>query len=177
VEVLGRIETDKGIWVHTMFSPPRTDVTDPCWMDSKFLEITPEQLMSVKPIDPANPDEYKLPLNDRLSAGRILQDPVVTDVKREGDRVTVGWEFFEVGEGEYPNHNADFYRYLIEAWLCREGKLVFTPSGWGGPGMIDGAIVTADLQDEAGCTEPSHARLYLAWAHGYIGPAEITPWP
>ena len=177
VDVLGRIETDKGIWVNTKFSLPRTDASDPCWMDAKYLDITPEQLMSVKPIDPANPNEYKLPI-DYLSTTK-LTDPVLTDVTRTGDIVTVSWQFFDVGKGQYPNHNEAFYRYLIEAWLCKAGKIVFTPSGWGpyGPGVTDGMTVFAKLQDEPGCTEPSHGRLYLAWAHGYAGPTEIRPWP
>jgi hypothetical protein len=176
VDLLGRIETDKGIWVHNRFSPPRTDASDPCWMDSKYLDITEEQLMSVPPVDPSNPNEYKLPI-DYFST-TILKDPVVTGVNRTGDTVTVSWEFFDVGEGQYPNHNENFYRYLIEAWLCKDGKIVFSPSGWGpyGPEVTDGVWVTAQLQDESACTEPSHARIYLAWAHGYAGPAEIEPW-
>jgi hypothetical protein len=179
VDLLGRMESDKGVWVLNQFSLPRIDAGDPCWMDARYLDVTEEQLMSVPPIDPANPDEYKLPLNDRNSAYGVLQDPVVTGAVRTGDRVTVSWQFYDVGEGEYANHNKDFYRYLIEAWLCKNGEIVFTPSGWGpyGPDVIDGVTVSADLQDESGCTEPSHARLYLAWAHGYIGPVEIRPWP
>ena len=179
VDLLGRIETDRGIWVHNKFSLPRTDITDPCWMDAKYLDISEEQLMSVKPIDPAKPDEYQLPTNDRNSAYGILQDPVVTDVNRVGDIVRVSWEFYDVGEGEYPHHDENFYRYLIEAWLCKDGKIVFSPSGWGpySPEITNGiSVPPAQLIDELGCTEPSHARLYLAWAHGYIGPVEI-PWP
>jgi hypothetical protein len=179
VDLLGRIETDTGLWLHTRFSPPRTDASDPCWMHRRFLDVTEEQLMSVPPIDPANPDEYKLPTNDRNSAYGVLQDPVVTGAVRTGDRVTISWQFYDVGAGEYPNHNESFYRYLIEAWLCKSGELVFTPSGWGpyGPDVTEGMVVSANLQDEAGCMEPSHARLYLAWAHGYIGPVEIRDWP
>lgn len=177
VDLLGRIETDRGVWVYNRFSPPRIDVSDPCWMDARFLDITPEQLMSVKPIDPANPDEYRLPI-DYLSAGELLEDPVVTRIARSGDIVTVSWEFFDVGEGQYPNHNERFYRYLVEAWLCRNGEIIFSPSGWGpfGPNVTDGMIVQAQLIDEPGCTELSRARLYIAWAHGYAGPSEIA-WP
>jgi len=177
VDVLGRIETDKGIWVQTRFSLPRNDASDPCWMDAKYLDITQEQLMSVKPIDPGNPNEYKLPIDYRSTT--LLHDPVLTGVIRTGDTVRVSWEFFDVGEGQYPNHNEMFYRYLIEAWLCKAGKIVFSPSGWGpyGPQVTTGITVFANLQDEPGCTEPSHGRLYLAWAHGYAGPTEILSWP
>lgn len=176
VDVLGRIETDKGVWVNTRFSLPRTDPADPCWMDAKYLEITPEQLMSVNPIDPANPDEYSLPI-DYFSRNTRLQDPPLKGVTRADDQVNISWEYFDVGKGEYESENS--YRYLIEAWVCRDGKIVFSPSGWGpyGPDVVTGVTVSASIQDESGCPEPSHARLYLAWVHGYAGPVEIRPWP
>jgi len=146
-------------------------------MNAKYLDITQEQLMSVKPIDPANPKEYKLPI--AYDSTTRLNNPVLTGVARTGNIVKVSWEYFDVGTGQYPNHDETFYRYLIEAWLCKAGKIVFSPSGWGpyGPNVPDGITVFANLQDEPGCTEPSHARLYLAWAHGYAGPTEIKPWP
>ncbi len=177
VDVLGRIETNRGIWVDTRFTLPRTDASDPCWMDAKYLDITEEQLLSVQPIDPNNPQQYRLPIDHQSI--QYLQDPVITGVSRAGDKVTVQWDFFDVGKGQYPNHDEMFFRYLIEAWLCKGSKIVFTPSGWG-PYSADvtaGDIVFADLTDEPGCSEPSHARLYLAWAHGYVGPVDITPWP
>jgi hypothetical protein len=178
VDLLGRIETDKGMWVNTKFSLPRTDASDPCWMNAEYLDITREQLMSVKPIDPANPDEYKLPI-DYFSGNRRLDDPHITGVTRAGDVVTVSWEYFDVGKGDYPNDSETFYRYLIEAWLCRSGKIVFSPSGWGpfGPNVVNGTSISANIQDEPECTEASHGRLYLAWKHGYVGPVEIRPWP
>ena len=177
VDVLGRIETDRGIWVNTKFSLPRTDLSDPCWMNANYLDITEEQLMSVQPIDPNDPKQYSLP-GDRISRGRYLEDPVVLGASHTGAMVTITWKFFDVGEGEYPNGDEKFYRYLIEAWVCKGGQIVFTPSGWGPytPDVTDGMTVSARIQDEPGCTEPSHARLYLAWVHGYIGPVEIKPW-
>jgi hypothetical protein len=177
VDLLGRIETDRGIWVSTQFTLPRTDASDPCWMNAKYLDITQEQLLSVKPIDPNNPNEYKLPIDHQSIT--YLDDPEVTGVSRSGATVTVQWKYVDVGAGQYPNHDENFYRYLIEAWLCKGGKIVFTPSGWKpiSSDIQSGDIVSANLQDEPGCTEPSHARLYLAWAHGYVGPTAITPWP
>ena len=177
VDLLGRIETDNGIWVNTKFSLPRTDESDPCWMNAKYLDITEAQLMSVQPIDPNNPNEYKLPIDHQSIT--YLDDPEVTGVGRSGATVTVQWKYFDVGAGQYPNHDENFYRYLIEAWLCKGGEIVFTPMGWKpfSSDIKNGDIVSANLQDEPGCTEASHARLYLAWAHGYVGPVEITPWP
>ena len=107
VDLLGRIETDKGIWVNNQFSLPRTDESDPCWMNAKYLDITPEQLMSVPPVDPKDPEQYNLP-GDRISRGRTLEDPVVTNVTDTGSAVNISWDYFEVGVGEYPNHLKEF---------------------------------------------------------------------
>ncbi len=176
VDVMERIDTANGTWVKITTSPPYFDASDPCWLNAKYLDITEAQLMSVQPIDPANPKMYKLPI-DHISNHRYLTDPVVTDVVRAGDTVTVKWEFFDVGKGEFESETSP--RYLIEAWVCRAGEIVFWPSGWGpyGPDVTDGMTVFANIQDETGCTAPSHARLYLAWKHGYVGPVEIKPWP
>ncbi len=176
VDVMGRIDTANGTWVKITTSPPYFDASDPCWLNAKYLDITETQLMGVQPIDPADPNMYKLPI-DHISNHRYLNDPVVTDVVRTGDTVMVKWEFFDVGEGEFESETSP--RYLIEAWVCRAGEVVFWPSRWGpyGPDVTDGITVFANIPDEAGCTEPSHARLYLAWKHGYVGPVEIKPWP
>jgi hypothetical protein len=73
-------------------------------------------------------------------------------------------------------------RYLIEAWVCRDGRLQFEPSGWPQPwkvanSYVEGQPVTAAIKDEKGCSEQSHARLYLAWKHGYTTPIDLLPWP
>src|SRR5690606_12011999 len=111
VDLLGRMETNTGLWVLNRFSFPRTDASDPCWMHSRYLDVSEEQLLAVPPIDPANPAQYQLPTGDRNSAWRILQDPVITDIVRTGDQVRISWEYYDVGVGEYPNHNEKFYRY------------------------------------------------------------------
>ena len=175
VDLLGRIETDKGIWVYTMFSLPRTDESDPCWMDAKYLDITQAELMSVAPFDPTDPHKY-LPL------GVYYPDhpaswPIIESVLRRGaSTVVVAWSFYDVPVAD--RENARSARYLIEAWVCKAGKIVLQPIGVffppSGPYDPTASII---ITDEAGCSEPSHARLYLSWIDAYAGPVEITPWP
>jgi GTPase SAR1 family protein len=175
VDLLGRIETDKGIWVYTRFSLPRTDASDPCWMDAKYLDITQAELMSVAPFDPTDPHKY-LPL------GAYYPDhpaswPIIQSVLRRGaNTVIVSWSFYDVPEAD--RENARSARYLIEAWVCKAGKIVFQPIGvffpTEGPYNPTASI---NITDEAGCSEPSHARLYLSWIDAYAGPVEIEPWP
>jgi hypothetical protein len=177
VDLLGRIETDKGTWVQIESSPPSTDTSDPCWLDAAHLTITGEQLKSVPPVDPLT---YILPYND-YSLYRRLAEPAVQGVVRtsSGDRATVSWEYFDVGDGEV-QHPLNVARYIVEAWVCRNGQIVFSPKGyWLDPAQPaqTGDIVGLSIEDQPGCTQPSHARLYLQWVNGFVGPVEIQNWP
>ena len=62
----------------------------------------------------------------------------------------------------------DYRGYLIEAWLCQDGQIVFTPL------RSDDTSVT--FVDEPGCLEPSSAKLYTAEKHGYTNWVTID-WP
>jgi hypothetical protein len=37
-------------------------------------------------------------------------------------------------------------------------------------------VPVVSVQDQTGCSEPSHARLFAAEKHGYTRPVEV-PWP
>jgi len=84
--------------------------------------------------------------------------------EREGDSVMISWNPLALRAGD----DSLQFPYLVEAWLCMDGKLVFTPIGsWD---------TILSVQDEAGCTEPSHARIYGVEKHGYTAWVTI-PWP
>jgi hypothetical protein len=133
VEIQGR--TDRGDWVYVL---PKWYESG-CWIKASLLDVTGD-IFSVDPYYGVLPySEYYPP-------------PVITGLTRKGDEVWIAWE--DVGM------TADKYRgYLIEAWLCVDGEIVFTPV------HIDGTFVI--LNDEAGCSEPSRARIYTAEKHGY----------
>jgi hypothetical protein len=160
MDVMGRIED--GTWLLVAFSPPSYSDTDPCWMEAKYLDVSEAEVMSVEPVDP---DIY-LPIESYYPAPSSW--PTLDSVIRKDDKtVIVSWFFYDVPLGDRESETSP--RYLIEAWVCEAGKIVFRPTGWYGS--------IASITDETGCTEPSHARLYLAWKHGYAGPVEVKPWP
>ena len=142
VEIQGR--TDRGNWVYVL---PKWYETG-CWIKASLLDITGD-VFSVAPYYGILPfSEYYPP-------------PVITGLTRKGDEVWIAWE--DVGMTE------DKYRgYLIEAWLCKDGEVIFTPV------HIDGTFVI--LKDEAGCSEPSKARIFTAEKHGY-SKWRIIAWP
>jgi hypothetical protein len=82
--------------------------------------------------------------------------------------VIVSWNALITKAGDEIKLEASQMYYVIEAWVCIQGTLTFT--------VIGSNITLANISDEPGCTEPSHARVYGAEKHGYTPWVEI-PWP
>ena len=176
IDVFGRAETFYGPWLLVNQSPPDDFTTGPCWMDATGLDLTMEQMDGL----PEEPVDKILP-HDNISLGKRIPPIKWDEPLRAGEWINVNWYFHDVGPGEIEDPNRP--RYLIEAWVCRDGRIQFVPSGWPQPWDIastypeDYYPVTAFIQDEPGCSEQSHARLYLAWKHGYTDPVDLLPWP
>lgn len=142
VEILAR--TDRADWVYVL---PKWYESG-CWIKADLLEITGD-VFSVE-IDYGD-----------IPFSFIYPPPRILNVTRRGNEVTIEW--VDVGMTK------DKYRgYLIEAWLCIDGELVFTAVN------VDGTITW--LTDEPDCSEPSWARIYSAEKHGY-SKWRIIPWP
>jgi hypothetical protein len=82
------------------------------------------------------------------------------------DMLTVKWTDIELRAGDEEDEN--MFIYLIEVWRCEGGKMIFDPLAANFPEVT--------FVDEAGCSLPSHGRVYFQEKHGFAGPAEI-PWP
>jgi hypothetical protein len=130
-----------------------------CWVNAKFLEIAGDpQTLKVM-----YPDGYKIPVSPYYSA------PIVLSAVRDpnnGSKVTVKWTDIALRAGDEEDEN--MFIYIIEVWRCEGGKMIFDPLASNYP--------EATFVDEAGCSIPSHGRVFFQEKHGYAGPAEI-PWP
>jgi hypothetical protein len=151
VTVLGR--NQDGTWVYV---DPWTYI-DYCWVKTEFLEILSgdvESLVQIRTLLPYT-EFYLAPRN--VSSSRV-----------ESGDIMVNWDLV-------PMSLDDDRGYLIEAWLCQDGQLRFTPLHFWNP--------PAFLHDEPGCLEPSSARIYTAEKHGYTTwvliniPPYLTPTP
>lgn len=153
VEVLGQAETTAGIWVYVNYGGD-----NPCWVNAKFIQVDED----VSTLAQVYPEKAPLIL---FSHPRF---PPVSDVRaaRRGDQVEVSWKGYELGLGD--RESAESPQYLVELWTCQGGQIVFTAYG----AFEEGALIN----DEAGCSEPSHGQVYLAHKDGYVGPVPI-PWP
>lgn len=145
LEVIGR--NDLGTWILVR----AIGGTNPCWVKASLMEIK-GNVMSVAPTYiPLPQSSYYAPLRG-------------VTAQRNGDEVTISWRAVQYRPGDETASPP----YLVEAWVCRGGKIVFIPVG-----VYQNTVV---IQDEAGCQEPSRAQVLLAEKHGYTRPVEV-PWP
>ncbi|HCR71678.1 MAG TPA: hypothetical protein DIW23_09555 [Anaerolineae bacterium] len=107
------------------------------------------------------PGEVGLP----LSFIWPLPQNVYTARTADRTRIAIYWDEYILPDGEIESPNSA--RYLLELWTCKNSELTFEAKF-----VWDDDIV---IEDEAGCSEPSHGVIYLVEKHGYAGPVEI-PW-
>jgi len=147
IQLIGR--TDGNSWVMVAGKSK-------CWLNAKFIEIKgdPQTLKVVYP------NEYKLPRSPYYSS------PTVLSAIRKGNNITVSWSEVVLRAGD--EEDANMFIYIVEVWRCEGGKMIFDPLASNYP--------EATFVDEAGCSSPSHGRVFFQEKHGFAGPAEI-PWP
>ena len=127
---------------------------NPCWTNLEWMDVQGDIHMA-QPVDPLT---IKLPQSPYYGALTWVE------ATRSGNDVTITWE--ELGMS--PGDDSEQEPYLVEAWVCRNGKLTFVPIG-----AYDTETI---IVDEAGCSESSFGRVYGVEKHGYTKPREI-PWP
>ena len=123
---------------------------DKCWVKADLVDFSGDvhDLPQIRTILPYT--EFYWPVQN-VHASRI----------GDGDEVMVTWDLI-------PMSLDDNRGYLIEAWICIDGQLRFTPVQYWEPPAI--------IRDETGCMEPSSARIYTAEKHGYTEWVGIA-WP
>ena len=125
--------------------------SNPCWIKASLMDIQGD-------VDSLQPTWLPLPQSPYYGP--------LTGVyaERDGDEVIISWNTLVLKAGD----DSEQYPYLVEAWLCQDGQLWFSAIGsW---------ETLVSVRDEAGCAEPSHARVYGVEKHGYTTWVNV-PWP
>ncbi|MBI1854512.1 MAG: hypothetical protein HYR93_01340 [Chloroflexi bacterium] len=153
LEIIGRSEGANGLWLYVQAIGGK----NPCWVNSKVMKVGGD----VASLEPVYPDKAPLP------GARNYPPPTGVIALRNGDQVTVSWDFATpIPLSDRESANSPYY--LVELWTCQQGQIVFTPIGAFDP--------TVTVTDEPGCSQPSHGRVFLSDIDGYDGPIEIL-WP
>ncbi len=127
---------------------------NPCWMNLKWMDVQGD-INLVQPVDPLT---IKIPRSPYYASLNWVK------AARSGDEVTITWDTLEISPGKDSLQEP----YLVEVWVCRDGKLTFVPIG-----AYDNK---ATIVDQAGCSQPSFGRVYGVEKHGYTKPLDIQ-WP
>lgn len=147
LEIIGRNEMGTWLLIQAIGG------TNPCWVKAELMELKGE-LMTLEPLPP-----------EVIQAWSPYYPPLFgVSAVREYDMVTILWSPLVLRAGD----DSEQVPYIVEAWVCQEGKLVFVPVG--------SYQTNAQVRDEAGCAEPSHGRVLAAEKHGYTWPVEVD-WP
>jgi len=125
-----------------------------CWVRADLLDVR-GNIYSV---------EYTIPPLPFVFT-RLYEPARYVIAIRDGDLVTVEWEAIWMTED-------DDRGYLIEAWVCLDGKLTFQATDYH-PWTTTYAII----RDEYGCSQKSSARFYTVEKHGYMKPWVDINWP
>ena len=115
------------------------------WMNLDFMDVEGD-ITVVPPVDPL---AVRLPWSPYYGALEYAR------AERAGDEVTISWTPLALKAGD----DSEQEPYLLETWICRDGRLVFNPVGAYG--------TSVKVVDEPGCREPSSGRIYGVEKHGY----------
>jgi hypothetical protein len=148
IKLIGRTDANNWVWV---------DGTNKCWVNARFLEVTGDW----KSLPVVYPGIARLPITPYYPA------PAWVNASRKGNSVEVTWEAVPISPGKYEDEN--MHQYIVEVWRCENGRIVFETLGTNLP------YITIP-NDEAGCSQPSHASVWLQEKHGFAGPVKV-PWP
>lgn len=147
LEIIGRMERSSWILIQAVGGD------NPCWVNGEYIEVRGE-ISAVAPVDPHQVLAWS-PYYDALTG---------VSAERDGEVVTVFWNQLILRDGD----SSEQVPYVVEAWVCRDGEIVFAPVG--------AYSLAAEVIDEPGCDQPSYARVMGAEKHGYTQ-WRVVAWP
>ena len=135
---------------------------NPCWVKAEYVRFNDGRSLE---------EHTELPIisYSSLPWSSLYRGTEYVTASRDGNQVSLLWNAVWMTEDDYRG-------YLIEAWLCRDGQLVFTPLAHVPPLRQNTGTLGINVIDEPGCLQPSSARVYAVEKHGYTS-FRVFPWP
>jgi hypothetical protein len=142
-----------------------SDHANPCWVKAALVKLVTGNFTDPPVITPL-----------LTPYTTLYPPPPAVSTTRTGNNVTIFWLPVDMPQDVYNG-------YLIEAWVCQGGQLVFVPNNYI-PTFADNAAKVAQknavmaiiVTDEPGCSAPSSARIYTSITTAYSSPKNV-PWP
>jgi hypothetical protein len=132
-------------------------VSNACWIKATLVKFDTGDIKDVPIVWTA------------LPYSTLYKPPAAVSATRIGNEVSIFWQPVWMTEDDYEG-------YLIEAWVCHAGTLVFTPIKYATAFDQNSAMMVVQVEDDPGCDLPSSARIYTVEKHGYTDYRMIA-WP
>jgi hypothetical protein len=140
--VWGRSASGTWLWVQP------DSISYPCWVAASVVEVVGD-VMALRVA------------SVRLPHSTLYGPPAWVKAERSGNQVIISWAKVTMTED-------DNRGYLIEAYVCQKGNLVWM--------AVQTNATTYTFTDETTCTQKSSGLLYTVEKHGYTDPVKIK-WP
>ncbi len=141
-----------------------SDHANPCWVKAALVKVNTGSY--------TDPPVITTPV---LTPYTTLYPAPVVSTTRAGNAVTIFWQPVSMTETDYNG-------YLIEAWVCQGGQMVFLPKSYvplydkNVSAIQNKNVMAIMVTDEPSCSTPSSARIYTSITTAYSSPRNI-PWP
>ena len=144
-----------GTWLNIKSSVD--PVSNACWIKATLVKFDTGNIKDVPIVWTA------------LPYSTLYKPPAAVSASRVGNEVSIFWQPVWMTEDDYVG-------YLVEAWVCQAGTLVFLPIKPATSFDKNSSMMVVQVKDERGCDVPSSARIYTAEKHGYTD-YRMIPWP
>jgi uncharacterized protein YraI len=148
VKLIGRTDGNNWHWAWV-------EGRNRCWVNTSYLTVQGDW----RELPVVYPGIAKLPVSPYYPPTSIIS------VVRKGTLVTVEWAPIPLRAGD--EEDDSMQHYILEVWHCQAGSLLFEPLA------TNNTFLT--VVDEPGCSQPSHARVFVQEKHGFSGPTYV-PW-
>jgi hypothetical protein len=135
-----------------------SDHANPCWVKAALVKVVTGSYTD-PPVVPAVLTPYTT----------LYPPPPAASASRAGNDVTIFWLPVPMPQDVYNG-------YLIEAWVCQGGQLVFVPKSFVTSFDKNSSMLAVKVTDQAGCSTPSSARIYTSITTAYSSPKNVI-WP
>ena len=144
-----------GTWL--LVRAPHDKVSNACWIKATLVKFDSGDIKEVPIVWTA------------LPYSTLYKPPAAVSASRSGNKVSIFWQPVWMTEDDYVG-------YLIEAWVCHGGTLVFLPIKYATSFNQNSSMMVVQVEDDPGCDIASSARIYTAEKHGYTD-YRMIPWP
>ena len=131
----------------------------PCWVKAALVKVNTGSFTDPPVVNPV-----------LTPYTTLYPPPPAVSAARSGNDVTIFWLPVAMTEQDYNG-------YLIEAWVCQGGQLVFVPKNYFTSFDKNSTMMAVKITDEPGCSRTFQRPHLYRYNHWLFNPEKCISWP